>query len=208
MLTSRLNRRQMKGWPVRIGGPVMALLTLALPGCGTADYVTGSQASVLLIIAAINDGAQLDSDVRNGEFSTFICENEVPVAVAVRNKNPNAPAPSVSGAVILNRYDIRYFRSDGRSTEGVDVPFNVSGTLTMAVDVAESGTVDIPIEVVRRQAKLEPPLSNIQQAQILTVQAEITVYGKTVSGDTVSDSGLLQIDFADFGDTDTQCPSN
>lgn len=60
MLTSRLNRRHMKGWPVRIGGPVMALLTLALSGCGTPSYVTDSQASVLLLVASINDGAVLD----------------------------------------------------------------------------------------------------------------------------------------------------
>jgi hypothetical protein len=76
------------------------------------------------------------------------------------------------------------------------------------VDVATSGTTAFPLEVVRRQAKVEPPLSTIFQTTVLTVMAEITLYGETVSGQAVSASGRLQIDFADFGDTETACPAN
>jgi hypothetical protein len=207
MRTSRLNTFA-GGWPMRIGATLAVMMALALTACGTADYVTDSQASVLLIIASINEGAQLDSDVRNGEFSTFVCEDEVPVEVAVRNKNPNAPTPRIPGAVLLNRYNVHYFRSDGHNVEGVDVPYQISGTLSAALDVATSGTNEIPIEVVRRQAKLEPPLTNIFQVALLTVQAEITLYGETVAGDKVSASGLLQIDFADYGDTEEECPAS
>lgn len=193
---------------MRLGGSAaLALLLLGLPGCAP-DYVTGNAAQVNLIIAAINDGAQLDSDVRNGRDSTFVCEDEVDVAVAVRNKNPNAPVPSVPNAVILKSYEVRYFRTDGRGTEGVDVPYRITGNLTLAVDVASSGTTSFPLEIVRRQAKVEPPLSSIFQATVLTVMAEITLYGETVAGDRVSASGRLQIDFADFGDSASACPSN
>jgi hypothetical protein len=192
---------------MRLGATAAVGLALAASGC-TPDYVTGNNAQVNLIIAAINGGAQLDSDVRNGEFSTFICEDEVEVAVAVRNKNPNAPAPNVPGAVILKSYEVRYFRTDGRGTEGIDVPYRITGNLTLAVDVATSGTTAFPLEVVRRQAKVEPPLSTIFQTTVLTVMAEITLYGETVSGQAVSASGRLQIDFADFGDTETECPAN
>jgi hypothetical protein len=195
---------------MRIAGTVAAAMVLALVGCGTADYVTDSQASVLLIVAAINEGSVLDSEVRYGSASgdTFICEDEVPVALAVRNKNPNAPAPNVPGAVLVNGYEVRYFRTDGRSQEGIDVPYRITGSLSSAVDVATSGTSDVIIEVVRRQAKLEPPLSNIEQSAILTVMAEVTVFGETVSGDRVSGSGRLQIDFADFIDDETSCPGS
>ena len=208
MLTSRLNRRHMKGWPVRIGGPVMALLTLALSGCGTPSYVTDSQASVLLLVASINDGAVLDSDVRNGVDSNVICPDTVEVEVAVRNKNPGAVAPSVPNAVLIQRYTVDYFRSDGRGEHGVDVPFPISGALASAVDVAESGTIPIPIEVVRRQAKLENPLSGITGFDIVTMFANITISGETVSRDSVTASGRLQIDFANFGDSDDSCPEN
>ena len=192
---------------MRLGGVAVLGLLAGLSGCAP-DYVTDNASAVNLIIAAINGGAQLDSDVRNGEQSTFVCEDEVEVAVAVRNKNPNAPTPNVPSAVILQSYEVRYVRTDGRGTEGVDVPYRITGTLTLAVDVADSGTTSFPLEVVRRQAKVEPPLSSIFQAALLTVQAEVTLYGETVSGQRVSASGRFQIDFADFGDKETACPAN
>ena len=208
MLTSRLNRRHMKGWPVRIGATMMAALALALSGCGTPSYVTDSQASVLLIVASINDGAVLDSDVRNGIDSNVICPDTVEVQVAVRNKNPGAVAPSVPNAVLIQRYAVDYFRSDGRGEHGVDVPFPISGALSSAVDVAESGTIPIPIEVVRRQAKLENPLSGITGFDIVTMFANITISGETISRDSVTATGRLQIDFANYGDADDACPDN
>jgi hypothetical protein len=192
---------------MRIGGTVAVAMALALGGCGTADYVTDSQAAVLLIVAAVNEGAVLDSDVRNGADSTVICPDTVTVAVAVRNKNPNAPAPNVPGAVLIQRYDVVYVRSDGRSEHGVDVPYPISGLISSAVDVATSGTSDVPIEVVRRQAKLEPPLSNITGFDIVTMFADVRITGETVSGQTVSGSGRLQIDFANYGDSDESCPT-
>lgn len=190
-----------------VGKPMAVALMVAMAGC-SADYVEDGQASVLLIVADVNGGAVLDSDVRLGANSTLICPDNVEVAVAVRHKNPNATAPSVPNAVVIERYDVRYFRSDTAGVEGIDVPYRVSGLITTAVDVANSGTVGFPIEVVRRQAKLEPPLSGIAGFDIVTVIAEITIFGRTVSGDTVAGTGRLQIDFADFGDTEDSCPTN
>ena len=192
---------------MRIGGTIAAVATLALSACGTADYVTDSRAPVLLIVAAINDGIVLDSDVRNGANSTVICPDTVPVALAVRNKNPAAPTPSVPNAVLIQSYNITYFRQDGRGEHGVDVPYPISGLISAAVDVEISGTVELPIEVVRRQAKLEPPLSNITGFDVVTMFADIRIQGETVSGESVSGSGRLQIDFADYGDSEESCPT-
>jgi len=190
---------------MRIGATVAAVLALTLGACGTADYVTNSQASVLLIVAAINDGAVLDSDVRNGADSNVVCPDTVTLALAVRNKNPLAEAPRVPGAVLIQRYEVKYSRSDGRSVQGADVPYTIAGALSSAVDVATSGTENVPIEVVRRQAKLDPPLSNITGYDIVTMFATITISGQTVSGDSVTASGSMQIDFANFGDEDETC---
>ena len=185
-------------------GAVVAGAALAMAGCN-ADYTENSQAPVLLQITSVNESAQLDSDVRNGEFSTFVCEDDVDVAVRVVLKNPNTPG-SVASDVLLDSYEIKYIRSDGRGTEGVDVPYRITGPL--AVLVESEGEATFALEVVRRQAKLDPPLTNIQQTTILTVTAQITLFGKTTSEKRVTTTGSLQIDFADFGDEETSCPQN
>lgn len=193
-----------RGSALSLGAVVAVAAALAMAGC-SADYVENNESPVLLLITALNGGAQLDSDVRNGENSTFVCENEIDVELTVQNKNPNAPS-SPSSIVQLDTYEVRYTRSDGRGTEGVDVPFRITGTLAASVGVGDDLT--IPLEVVRRQAKLDPPLTNIQQTTILTVQAQVTLFGKTISEKRVSATARMQIDFADFGDKDTTCPTN
>jgi len=150
----------------------------------------------------------LDSDVRIGANSDVICPDTVEVDVAVRQKNPASPSPSVPNAVLIQRYTVDYFRSDGRGEHGVDVPFPITGAISSAVDVADSGTIAIPIEVVRRQAKLETPLSAITGFDIVTMFANVTISGETVSRDSVTATGRLQIDFANFGDAEDSCPTN
>jgi hypothetical protein len=194
---------------MKLGGGAAIAAALVLAGCAPS-YVTSNDATVNLIIASINGGSPLDSNVRMGEGATpplsFVCEDAVPVEVAVRNKNPNAPVPSVPSAVLLQSYQVSYSRTDGRGTQGVDVPYTITGNLSAAVDVADSGTSEIFVEVVRHQAKRDPPLNNIFQTTILTVNAELTLYGQTVSGQKVSASGRFQINFADFLDKLTECP--
>jgi hypothetical protein len=193
-----------RGGALSLGAVVAVAAALAMAGC-SADYVENNEGPVLLLITAINGGAQLDSDVRNGEFSTFVCENEVDVELTVQNKNPNAPTAPAS-TVQLDSYEVRYSRSDGRGVEGVDVPFRITGSLAATVGVGDK--LSVPIEVVRRQAKLEPPLDNISQTTILTVSAQVTLFGKTISEKRVSAVARFQIDFADFGDDQTSCPQN
>ena len=193
-----------RGGALSLGAVVAVAAALAMAGC-SADYVENNEGPVLLLITAINNGAQLDSDVRNGEFSTFVCENEVDVELTVQNKNPNAPT-SPSSTVQLESYEVKYSRSDGRGVEGVDVPFRITGSVATNVGIGDD--VTIPIEVVRRQAKLEPPLDNISQTTVLTVSAQVTLFGKTISENRVTAQARFQIDFADFGDTTTACPQN
>ncbi len=193
-------------------GASTALVALALAAVACAPaYVTDSTAPVNLYVAAITGdtgaGTVMDSDVRNGVGGTFVCPDYATVEVAVRNKNPGAPAPNVSSAVIVDAYEVRYYRMDGRGVEGLDVPYRITGNLTVAVDVEHSGTTAIPIEIVRRQAKIEPPLNAIYQTALLSVMAEVTLYGETIAGQRVSDSGRIQIDFADYGDSETSCPT-
>ena len=179
-------------------GPIAVIA--AMTGC-SAGYTTGNTSSVLLIIAATNGGAQLKSDVL---LKGSIVSDSVELAIAIRFKNPNiATVPSIPSAVIIDRYEISYRRSDGRGVEGQDVPYRISGNINTAFDVKTSGTDPLSLEVVRAQAKLEPPLRNLQNAGgsiIVTMFADITLHGHTISGQTVTGTSSLQIDFADWAD--------
>lgn len=178
----------------------MLAAAVGMAGC-SANYSTGNSSSVLLIIAAINGGSPMKSDVLK-EGSIFNDQTEL--AIAVRFKNPNIETvPSIPNAVIIERYEVKYRRSDGKGVEGQDVPFAISGNVTAAFDVKTSGNDGLIIDVVRAQAKLEPPLRNLQSgggAIIVTMFADIVLHGRTISGQPVTASGSLQIDFADWAD--------
>jgi len=191
----------------------LILAVAGLSAC-SAGYSTGNSSTVLLIIASINGGAPLTSDVFNGASNAVVSDSAT-LAIAVRFKNPNIETvPQIPSAVIIDRYEVRYRRSDGRGVEGQDVPYAISGNITAGFDVKTSGTDPLVLEVVRAQAKLESPLRNLRAAAastgigssvagafVVTMFADITLHGHTISGQTVSATGSLQIDFADVSST-------
>jgi hypothetical protein len=92
--------------------------------------------------------------------------------------------------------------------QGVDVPYNITGNV--AQEIIEESAATLNLEVVRRQAKIEPPLINLVTggALIITGFAEVTLHGRTTTGEIVNPvTARLQIDFANFGDNDTTCPT-
>jgi hypothetical protein len=178
---------------------------LVLAGC-TADYGENGEAPVVLLMTGINDGAPLNSDLRTS--SGTICPDLVTLRLENHTKNPNTTL-DFRGDVTVERYEVRYFRSDGRSTEGVDVPYTITGNV--AQEILSSSAATMSLEVVRRQAKTEPPLSTLVGGGgpvIVTMFAEVTLHARTTIGQaTNSVSARLQIDFADFNDTDDTCPN-
>ena len=87
------------------------------------------------------------------------------------------------------------------------MPFSISGNV--AQEVVEESSATLVLEVVRRQAKLEPPLTNLIAgggSLIVTMFADVTIYARTTTGQNTNPvSARLQIDFADFADLDTTC---
>jgi hypothetical protein len=197
--------------------PSLTLVTLgglAMTSCNlNPNFANNGNSPILFNITSINGGAQLDSDVVSGEGATpplsFICPDLVGVRVENHLKNPNIATIDFRGDITINRYEVQYFRSDGRGVQGVDVPYAISGNI--AVEVVSGAAVTIPIEVVRRQAKVEPPLLILAGGNgggaVLTVFAEITLHAVTTIGQTMTATGRMQIDFADFGDKLTACPA-
>ena len=188
---------------MRLGAVLGAALALAMAGC-SADYVEGDSSTVLLLIESINDGAPILSDVRGaGDNPDTIVNCRTEAKVSVRTKNPSQTAATVQD-VRLTRYEVSYRRSDGRGVQGVDVPYTISGNVTMTVP-AGGETTSFPIDLVRHQAKLLPPLSNITGLQLVTMFADVTLNGATISGSNVSAQGSAQVTFADYATGTTTC---
>jgi hypothetical protein len=198
--------------PIRSGRNVMkakavvfVLGALSMTGC-VPDWAKQGESPEVLLMTAINSGTPISSDVR---ISTgAVCPDLVALRVENHQRNPLNTDASFRSDIVIERYDVRYFRSDGRSTEGVDVPFRITGNVAQEVQAASSAVLSL--EIVRRQAKLEPPLRNLIDfggAQVVTMFAEVTLHARsTVQQTTNAATARVQIDFADFVDTLTACP--
>ena len=193
--------RDTRRWTATLGAAFAVTAGLALAGCGAA-YVEGDRASVLLLIENVGDGTPVLSDVRGTNGVIVNCQ--IKLTLSARPKNPNGPV-GVSEDVQINRYRVAYRRSDGRGAQGVDVPYTISGETSTLVTAGGSTSTDLNVDLVRHQAKLEPPLSNIVGLQVVTMFADITIFGQTVSGKAVSAIGSAQITFADFADGTSTC---
>ena len=112
--------------------------------------------------------------------------------------NPNEP--SSNNLITVDRYHVRYVRADGRNTPGVDVPYPFDGAATGTFGKSSSS---VGFVLVRAQAKMEAPLlalQNLGGAHIISTIAEVTFYGRDQTGNAVSVTGQISVNFADWGD--------
>jgi hypothetical protein len=179
-------------------------IAVSAAGC-VPGYVKDNDSPVLFRITSVSP-LVIQSDV--GVISSDVAA----VTVAVRPKNQlNTAVPQVPEAVFVEQYRVRFFRTDGRDVEGVDVPFSFSGALTQVVDIALSGGTTLAIPLVRAQAKQEPPLRNLRNlttvvpganggivTPTVTMTAEITIFGRTTAREAVSDTARVTVDFVDL----------
>lgn len=115
-------------------------------------------------------------------------------------KNPDATTTSING-ITLTRYHVSFRRTDGRATPGVDVPYSFDGGL--GISIPPDGIAAVAFEIVRHQAKLEPPLKNLAGGGglgFISTIAEITFYGHDQNGNEVSVTGRIDVQFGDFAD--------
>ena len=115
-------------------------------------------------------------------------------------KNPSATTTEIN-TITLTRYHVAFRRTDGRATPGVDVPYSFDGGL--GVTVNPNSATAVAFEIVRHQAKLEPPLKNLAGGGglgFISTIAEITFYGHDQNGNEVTVTGRMDVQFGDFAD--------
>src|SRR5919197_6756481 len=121
----RSRRRTMKAKAL-----LTALAAFVLTGC-TPDWAERGRGPQALLMTAINDGAPLQSDLR---ISTgTVCPDFVPLRLENHYKNPLIDNTGFRGDITVERYEVRYYRSDGRDVPGVDVPYTITGNVAQEI---------------------------------------------------------------------------
>ena len=203
--------------PAALAGVALATLGAAACGSGTAREGQASSYPVIQVLEGANGAAgssaifstqAVPSDVvtfvkRTNSYTIFSDPGRVTMRAAMRDvTNPNDPTSN--NALTFTRYRVVYKRSDGRNTPGVDVPYAFDAGLTFTVGVGDEAR--IPFELVRVQAKQEAPLLQLttggSPAVSISTFAEVTFYGHDQAGREVSATGLIGVDFANWGDPD------
>jgi hypothetical protein len=196
----------------------------AMTGC-VPDWARENETGIIMEIAGITGFAGGEQGGTEGDIlmSDVVTDgaafnDDAVVTVNVYRKNPTVSATSPLEHVRLESYQVRYFRTDGHSVEGVDVPHRITGALNSIRFHTPTETGEIEAEavitVVRQQAKREPPLLNLVGGNrgatgslllpgqgLITTVAEITIYARQVTtGEPLSATGQFQVTFADFAD--------
>jgi hypothetical protein len=186
---------------------VTALLSAALLCAGCGDTSSGPSPSKVFITAVqVARGAESPTFVSGPLISDVVTAGTIfddlaQVSFGLTLKDPgvpgNAATPSALNAVTFTRYHVDYRRADGRNTQGVDVPFSFDGAQTFTV----VDNIDVVIELVRHEAKMEAPLRALRSDPVVIATiATVTFYGKDQAGNNVKVTGDIQVNFADFGD--------
>ena len=145
-------------------GLVVFALVLASISCG--DVARTGRAPVYLVIDTLVSapgnkptsftGGALLSDVLTIVTSGGVCSVASPCQVIYDDvgevvlrtplkdvTNPSSPnAPTTNNEVTITRYRVVYRRTDGRNTQGVDVPYAFDGGVTGTVPLG--GTLALP----------------------------------------------------------------
>jgi hypothetical protein len=193
-------------------GCLAAAAALAAPLASCTAGQTAGVSPSYLIINQLGGASGAEPDTFDSSLQSdvvtdgSIFEDPGRVILSLGLKDPGTAesptAPTTANFITVTRYRVRYLRSDGRNTPGVDVPYPFDGAMTATV--GDAGTTAI-LTLVRIQAKIESPLAGLvaQGGQLaISTIAEVTFYGEDQAGRDVSVTGNISVTFADWADPD------
>ena len=132
--------------------------------------------------------------------STTIYADAAKVIFRAELLDPNSvTGPSYMNNITVTRYVVTYTRSDGKNSEGVDVPYTFEGYLSTQVAIDSTSTISFII--VREVAKNEPPLVDLvfgTEEGVIEATAKVDFYGHDQANRNVHATGYLTIFFANY----------
>ena len=193
-----------------------AALVASTTSCG--NVVRSTRAPVILVVNSVTAtqgtaqggtaAANLTSDVLTLVTTGGTCSTQNPcptifsdtatMSLSLAAKDIDVGLTS-NNQVTINRIHVSFRRTDGRNTEGVDVPFSFDTASTVTIPI--SGAASASFVIVRNQAKSESPLVElVNNGQLISTIADITAYGTDIVGNAVSATGSIGVTFGNFGD--------
>ena len=170
----------------------------------TNNFITVVSVEAIQGQGTTTTGDDLFSDICDNSSETVCVAFNDSALITLRGapKDQGSPLSTVN-SVVFERYRVSYIRSDGRNVPGVDVPYSFDGATNFSV-LADGTTSGRTLMVVRQQAKLETPLRNLRSDAgapgnlILSVIAQIELFGRDGAGRAIKVTAFLNITFADF----------
>jgi hypothetical protein len=186
----------------RAAALLIAATALTVTSCG--DVIRESQSPVYLVMDSLLGSSGGDSPFTAPLLSDVVTNSSIAndVGRAVLRIAPKdiSIAPSPNNAVTITRYRVTYTRSDGRNTPGTEVPYPFDGAVTGTVP--PGGSTTLTFELVRHAAKKESPLVQLTSGStVITTIAEVVFFGRDQVGNEIAVSGLIQVNFGNFGDS-------
>ena len=188
---------------------LLGLLVMASVSCGSMTREGTS--SSYLVVSALEAASGAEPEEFSGDLSSdvltvvddvgtiFSDSGRVTLVLALKDPGPSGSplTPTPNNAITIDRYRVKYIRSDGRNVEGVDVPYAFDGAFTATVFEETQAAFTL----VRSQAKAEAPLAALANSfLVLSTIAEITFYGHDQTGREVITTARIGVHFANFGD--------
>jgi len=190
---------------------ILALAAMTTLGC--SDTVREGRSPAYLIVQRVEASSGAEDDEFSDELSSDVMTGggvvedlgRVTFRLAMKDIGPSGGAtPTTNNFITVNRYAVRFRRTDGRNTPGVDVPYAFEGAGTATVSAEDSAMVFV---LVRAQSKVESPLKELARGgavRTISTIADITFYGRDQTGNDVSVSGSISVNFADWADPESE----
>ena len=141
--------------------------------------------------------------------SGTILEDTVRVDLVARLKNPSDTTAPTLQEILVDRYEVTFSRTDG----GTAVPAGFTRGINQKVRITEHGSTteritQFDMVLVPATIKTQPPLSHLVSPGLepgtgyINIQATATIrfHGTTLSGDPVTATATVGVDFANFAD--------
>ncbi len=184
---------------------ILLALFVVLISCNPFENETLSN-SMLVILSMTGQDIDgnwanfLQSDVVTSANSVTADLAKVTIKAQLLSPDP-INGSSQYNSIMVTHYVVSYFRSDGKNTEGVDIPYSFEGYLSTLIEI--DSIEELSFVLVREVAKLEPPLINLHEGRgdgVLQLRASVEFYGHDMANKVVKTMGYLSIYFANYAD--------